>query len=98
MNARIYIYDITNYRVDKDGKPIFWIALVPVEVGAGKKIHAATVTEVQKGRHISRTYTHLCGSGNSSFMHNSRKASVRLAYYSTIKDVNCEKCLEAMNA
>ncbi len=25
MNTRIYIYDLSNYRIDKDGEPIFWI-------------------------------------------------------------------------
>jgi hypothetical protein len=26
MNSKIYIYDLSNYRVDPNGEPIFWVA------------------------------------------------------------------------
>ena len=71
--------------------------LVPVTVGGGKKIHAATVRLVKVGRrHTRKVYFHICGSGKSSFAHSFRTPVGKIAYDATLEDVNCAKCLKAM--
>jgi len=67
--------------------------LVPVRVGRGKKIHAATFEEQKRGRMTHRTHRHICGAGESSFAHSFHVPSVRPALGAVLDDVNCSKCL-----
>ena len=71
--------------------------LAPVKVGSGSQVYAATLEEVQKGRHTVKLYRQLCSSGKSTLFHSHHTPSVSPLYHSTITDVNCKKCLDIMN-
>lgn len=71
------------------------INYVSVKVGkSGTKVHAGILVDtVKKGRFEYPVYRHICGSGNSSHLHNFRVAGVK----KTNGIINCEKCLGMMN-
>lgn len=69
--------------------------LTTVKLGAGTQVHAADVTEIQKGRYMVNVYRPLCSSGQSTFAHNWRSPRV-VALYLPLTEVDCKHCLEHM--
>lgn len=73
----------------------------PVKAGHGHSIHAGVVTSestvIIAGKPtLRRKYSHICGTGNSTYFHSHHVAHAQLVPNATLADVNCKSCLRLL--